>query len=41
MDFIIDLPTLEGNDNIFVVVDQLTNYAHFISINPKKKQAKS
>ena len=37
MDFIADLPTSEGNDSIFVVVDILTRYAHFISISSKAK----
>ena len=32
MDFITDLPTSEGKDSIFLVVDKLTKYAHFISI---------
>ena len=37
MDFITDLPTSEGKDSIFVVVDILTKYAHFISISSKAK----
>ena len=37
MDFINDLPTSKGKDIIFVVVDILTKYAHFISISSKAK----
>ena len=37
MDFITDLPTSEGKDSIFVVVDKLTKYTHFISISSKAK----
>ena len=37
LDFITILPTSEGNDIIFVVVDRLTKYAHFISISSKTK----
>ena len=36
MDFI-GLTTSEGNDSIFVVIDRLTKYAHFISISSKAK----
>ena len=32
MDFIDGLPLLEGKDNILVVVDQLTKFAHFAGI---------
>ena len=32
MDFITGLPKVQGRDNIFVVVDQLTKYTHFFSI---------
>ena len=33
MDFITRLPTVQGKDCIFVVVDQLTKYAHFFAIS--------
>ena len=32
MDFITGLPNLEGKNSIFVVVDHLTKYAHFLPI---------
>lgn len=32
MDFIEGLPVSEGKDKIFVVVDRLTKYAHFMAI---------
>jgi hypothetical protein len=32
MDFITSLHNLKGNNVIMVVVDQLTNYAHFFSL---------
>ena len=32
MDFIEGLPVSQGKDKIFVVVDQLTKYAHFMGI---------
>jgi hypothetical protein len=34
MDFIIDLPLVNGKDSIFVVVDRLTKMVHFIQ-SPK------
>ena len=37
MNFITGLPTSEGNDNIFVFIDKLTKYDHFISISSKSK----
>ena len=37
MDFITDLPTSEGKDSIFAVINILTKYAHFISISSKAK----
>ena len=33
MDFIIELPMVQGKDCIFVIVDQLTKYAHFFAIS--------
>ena len=35
MDFIIDLPTSEEKEIIFVVIDRLIKYDHFISISSK------
>eukprot|EP01018_Ginkgo_biloba_P024747 Gb_03970 [translate_table: standard] len=35
MDFITGLPLSEGKDAIFVIVDRLTKYSHFIAINSK------
>ena len=32
MDFIKGLPVFEGKDKIFVLVDRLTKYAHFMGI---------
>jgi hypothetical protein len=32
MDFITGLPTVQGKDCIYVVVDRLTKYAHFFAI---------
>jgi len=37
MDFITGLPTSEGKDSIFIIVDRLTKYAHFIAISLKEK----
>ena len=33
MDFITGLPTMQGKDCIFIVVDRLTKYAHFFAIS--------
>ena len=33
MDFIIGLPKIQGKDSIYVVVDHLTKYAHFMAIS--------
>jgi hypothetical protein len=33
MDFIIELPKVQGKDGIFVVVDHLTKFAHFLAIS--------
>ena len=33
MDFIIDLPRVQGRDCIYVVVDRLTKFAHFFAIS--------
>lgn len=35
MDFIARLPTMQGKDCIYVVVDRLTKYAHFFAIPTK------
>ena len=40
MDFIMGLSTSEGNDSIFVVINRLTKYYHFIVFHPKQKQSK-
>ena len=40
MDFIIWLPKLEGKNDIFVVVDRLTKYAHFVDFKLHIRQAK-
>jgi hypothetical protein len=37
MDFITSLPTSEGKDVIFVIVDRITKYAHFVGISLKSK----
>ena len=37
MDFITDLPKSQGKDCIYVVVDKLTKYAHFIAIDSQFK----
>ena len=39
MDSIAGLPRSGGKDSIFVVVDILTKYAHFISISSKAKES--
>jgi len=41
MDFIMGLPNLDGKDTIFVIVDRLAKYAHFIVINPKLKKCRT
>jgi len=40
MEFIIDLPTSDGKDDIFVIVHWLTKYAHFLGISSKAKTIK-
>ena len=40
MDFIEGLPLLDGKDKIFVVVNWLTKYAHFIGINKTNSDKK-
>ena len=37
MDFITDLPTSEGKDIVFAVIERLTKHAHLISISSKEK----
>ena len=37
MDFITGLPISDGKDAIWVIVDRLTKYTHFISIKSKNK----
>ena len=37
MNFITVLLMFDGNDSIFVIVDRLTEYAHFIAISSKEK----
>ena len=37
MDFIIGLPSSKGKDAIFLIVDRLTKYAHFVGISSKSK----
>ena len=36
MDFIEGLPMSEGKDKIFVVVDRLTKYAHFMAVRKNR-----
>ncbi|XP_077219125.1 uncharacterized protein LOC143853291 [Tasmannia lanceolata] len=40
MDFITNLPTSNGKTTIFVVVDRLTKYAHFMELAPNYTAAK-
>ena len=40
MDFIEGLPVSDGKNKIFIVVDRLTKYAHFITIKKKTLQRK-
>lgn len=40
MDFIARLPRVGGENSIFVVVDQLTKHAHFISMDTIVKATK-
>jgi hypothetical protein len=36
MDFIVGLPhTSKGHDSIWVIVDRLTKFAHFLPVNTK------
>lgn len=37
MDFIVGLLKVQGKDRIYVLVDQLTKYAHFMAISTKYK----
>jgi len=39
MEFITGLPTFEGKDVIFVIIQQLTKYAHFVGISSKSKSS--
>eukprot|EP00253_Pinus_taeda_P033903 PITA_33903 len=39
MDFITGLPIVEGKDYIYVVVDRLTRYAHFLAISTRYTDA--
>jgi hypothetical protein len=37
MEFITGLPTSEGKDVVFVIINRLTKYAHFFGISSKAK----
>ena len=41
MDFITDLPTSEGKDSVFVVIQILKNMLISLVFHPKQKQSKS
>jgi hypothetical protein len=40
MDFIEGLPMSDGKEKIFVVVDRLTKYAHFMEVRKPTQQNK-